>query len=346
MAPLEHHGIQPPSVFDPNRIRWSPRPLPETPVDWLDSLQTVAGNGCPERGDGVAIHTYAASASMRRAFASADGELLFIPEQGTLTLVTEFGTLTVPPGHIALIPRGVRIRVELTGPSRGWTVENHGAAFELPELGPLGANGLASPRDFIVPRAAAEDPCEVEIVSKHAGRLYTHRQQTPFDVLGWHGNLAPVAYDLARFNTIGTVSFDHPDPSIFTVLTSPSERPGTANADFVIFPDRWMVAEDTFRPPWFHRNIMSEYMGLIRGVYDAKEGGGFVPGGGSLHNRMTAHGPDAASHAKASAAELAPVKLSGTLAFMVETRLPYRLTQAGAQSPLRQSDYDLSWSGF
>ena len=65
-----------------------------------------------------------------------------------------------------------------------------------------------------------------------------------------------------------------------------------------------MVAEGTFRPPWFHRNVMSEYMGLIEGAYDAKEGG-FAPGGGSLHNQMNGHGPDqSASYAKAVAAPL------------------------------------------
>ncbi|QMW21779.1 homogentisate 1,2-dioxygenase [Sandaracinobacteroides saxicola] len=329
----------------PNRLRWDPLPLPTAPTDWLDGLVTWAGNGDPDSGQGVALHLYAANSSMNRAFFDADGELLLIPQAGTLNITTEFGPLTAPPGHIALIPRGVRFRIALDGPATGYVCENYGAPFTLPELGPLGSNGLASARDFIAPNAAAEPDAPTTLVQKFGGHLWqTRLPHTPFDVLGWHGNLCPHVYDLARFNAIGTVSFDHPDPSIFTVLTSPSDTPGTANADFVIFPPRWMVAEDTFRPPWFHRNVMSEYMGLIHGAYDAKEGGGFVPGGGSLHNRMSAHGPDAITHARASSADLKPVKLDNTLAFMVETRMPYRLTDQAARTP--QPDYDAVWSGF
>jgi homogentisate 1,2-dioxygenase len=285
---------------------------------------------------------------MERFFFDADGELLFIPEQGRLTLLTEMGRIDVAPGEVALVPRGVRFRAALPdGRARGYVAENHGALFRLPELGPIGSNGLANPRDFLSPTAAYEDEeGEVELVQKYLGRLWTTRlDHSPLDVVAWHGNLAPFKYDLARFNTIGTISFDHPDPSIFTVLTSPSETPGRANADFVIFPPRWMVAEDTFRPPWFHRNAMSECMGLIHGAYDAKAEG-FAPGGLSLHNLMSGHGPDHASWKAASEAELKPHRIEDTLAFMVESCWPFRPTRFAMAGGALQPDYDQAWGGF
>jgi len=282
-----------------------------------------------------------------RVFYNADGEMLIVPQMGVLTLVTEMGVLKAGPGHIAVIPRGVRFRVEVEGPSRGYVCENYGAAFRLPELGPIGANGLANPRDFEAPVAAFEDvDTPTEVVQKFQGVLWSATwAHSPLDVVAWHGNLTPYRYDLSRFNTINTVSYDHPDPSIFTVLTSPSDTPGTANCDFVIFPPRWMVAEDTFRPPWFHRNVMSEFMGLIHGAYDAKEGG-FVPGGASLHNCMSDHGPDVASHRKATEAVLAPHKIDGTMAFMFESRWVFRPTALALESAALQPDYDACWTGF
>lgn len=350
--PLAHGGLAAPpfadGVLTPNRLRWDPLPLPSHAVDWLDGLHTLAGNGSAEEGAGVSVHLYACNRSMTdRAFLSADGEMLFVPQAGALTLVTEFGVIRISPGNLALVPRGVKFRVDVDGPSRGYVLENHGALFRLPDLGPIGANGLANPRDFETPHAATEADAPTQLVMKLGGQLWeTALPHTPFDVVAWHGNLVPWSYDLARFNTMGTVSFDHPDPSIFTVVTSPSGQPGVANCDFVIFPTRWMVAEDTFRPPWFHRNIMSEYMGLISGEYDAKEGGGFVPGGGSLHNRMSAHGPDAASWDKATKAELKPQKFDAGLAFMFETVRPFRLTRWGHSTELLQSGYDAAWTGF
>jgi homogentisate 1,2-dioxygenase len=331
----------------PNRLRWDP--LAHAEGDWLEGLLTYGGNGDAGTGTGIGIHLYAAHRSMeRRVFQDSDGELLIVPQEGELHLITELGKLDVPPGHIAVIPRGLRFSVALGGPSRGYVCENHGAPFQLPDLGPIGANGLANPRDFETPVAWFEDrESEHEIVQKFQGRLWrTTLDHSPFDVVAWHGNSAPYRYDLARFNTMNTVSFDHPDPSIFTVLTSPSETPGTANCDFVIFPPRWMVAEDTFRPPWFHRNTMSEFMGLIRGTYDAKEGGGFDPGGASLHNQMNGHGPDAESYRRATAADLKPVKLEDTLAFMFESRWVIRPTRAAMELPGLQSDYDQSWHGY
>jgi len=343
-APVVSHA-----PLAPNRLRWGPAEI-IADADWLDSLTTmlVAGDG-PASQAGVAVHLYRCGKDMeRRAFVSADGELLILPEQGAITLLTEFGRIDVAPGHVAIIPRGVRFRVLLPeGTARGYVAENHGNPFRLPDLGPIGANGLANPRDFETPVAWFEDvEGPFELVQKFLGTLWTtDLGRSPLDVVAWHGNLAPCRYDLARFNTIGTVSFDHPDPSIFTVLTSPSDVAGTANVDFVIFPPRWMVAEDTFRPPWFHRNTMSEAMGLIHGAYDAKADG-FVPGALSLHNQMSGHGPDVASWRGASEADLKPHRLENTPAFMIESRWVFRATDTALASSALDPDYDAVWSGF
>ena len=334
----------------PTQLRWDALPLPSQPTDFIDGLVTYAGNGGPEAQGGVAIHLYAANADMQgRFFYDADGELLIVPQQGRLRLDTELGRLDVEPQHIALIPRGVRFRVALPdGMARGYVAENFGAFLRLPELGPIGANGLANPRDFITPHAAYEDvDGNFELVAKFQGRLWRAPiDHSPLDVVAWHGNLAPCHYDLRRFNTIGSISYDHPDPSIFTVLTSPSDTPGTSNLDFVIFPPRWLVAENTFRPPWFHRNIASEFMGLIHGVYDAKAEG-FAPGGASLHNCMSAHGPDAETFERACAADTTrPHKVADTMAFMFETRQVIHPTPWALQTPLLQRDYAQCWQGL
>lgn len=334
---------------DPNRMRWDPIPKPGRPVDFIDGMVTIVGNGGPAEGTGNAVHVYAANANMTdRAFCNADAEMLIVPENGALSVITELGVLSVAPLQIVLIPRGIRFRVDLIdATARGYICENFGAPFRLPDLGPIGSNGLANPRDFEAPVASVEErEGTYEIIHKFGGGLWMMTlDHSPFDVLAWHGNLAPFRYDLRRFNVINTVSFDHPDPSIFTVLTSPSDTPGTANCDFVIFPPRWMVAEDTFRPPWFHRNVMSEFMGLITGAYDAKAGG-FMPGGASLHNCMSAHGPDRASHDAAVAATLAPQRITDTMAFMFESRLPFRMTRFATETPLAQRNYDGCWSGL
>jgi homogentisate 1,2-dioxygenase len=330
----------------PNRLRWNPPADLPADADFVDGMVTMLANRDPADLEGVAVHLYRTSKSMtRRAFVDADGELLIIPQAGTLDIVTEFGRMEVAPRSIALVPRGVKFRVRVDGESRGYVAENHGLPLRLPELGPIGSNGLASARDFETPVAWFEDRDEpTEVIQKSLGSLWHMTlDHSPFDVVAWHGNYAPWRYDLDRFNTIGTISFDHPDPSIFTVLTSPSNVPGRANADFVIFPPRWMVAEDTFRPPWFHRNVMSEAMGLIHGAYDAKAEG-FAPGGLSLHNLMSGHGPDLESWRKASDAELSPTKIEGTMAFMVETCWPYRPTRWALDRA--QPDYDEAWAGF
>jgi homogentisate 1,2-dioxygenase len=346
------HGLLRSGPFDevetaPNRLRWNPLAVPKKPTDFLDGLATLAGSGSPAGQAGVAVHIYRANRSMKkRCFWNADGEMMFVPQQGALLLFTELGKLQVAPGEIAVVPRGMKFRVDLGGPSRGYLGENYGAPFRLPELGPIGSQGLAQPRDFQAPVAAFEDAGECEVIAKFMGGLWASEfAHSPLDVVAWHGRYAPYKYDLARFMAINTVSFDHADPSIFTVLTSPSGQPGVANCDFVIFPPRWQVAEDTFRPPWFHRNVMSELMGLVHGVYDAKAEG-FLPGGVSIHNCMSAHGPDAATFEKASSAELKPHKIEDTLAFMWESRHVFRPTRFAMSAPELQKDYDRVWRGF
>ncbi|MEP6882856.1 MAG: homogentisate 1,2-dioxygenase [Dokdonella sp.] len=334
----------------PNQLRWDPLPIPTAPTDFIDGLQTMAGNGGAAGQSGIGIHLYAANRSMQgRYFYDADGELLIVPQQGRLLLATELGVIEIEPQQIAVIPRGIRFRVDLPdGESRGYVAENFGSAFRLPDLGPIGSNGLANPRDFETPLASYEDiEGDFELIAKFQGGMWRASMgHSPLDVVAWHGNHVPYRYDLRSFNTIGSISFDHPDPSIFTVLTSASDTPGTANIDFAIFPPRWLCAENTFRPPWFHRNIASEYMGLIHGAYDAKAGG-FVPGGSSLHNCMSGHGPDAASFEKASRSDTSqPDHIVDTMAFMFETRAVIHPTRQALESAQLQRDYFECWQGL
>jgi homogentisate 1,2-dioxygenase len=333
----------------PNQLRWDPIAIPQEPTDFVDGLITIAGNGDASMQSGVAIHVYVANKSMvDRAFYNADGELLIVPQLGNLLIHTEFGEIDLKPGEICVIQRGIKFRVELLEKqARGYICENYGGMFRLPDLGPIGANGLANARDFQTPHAAFEDrDVDFRVAAKFLGRLWEAQyDHSPLNVVAWHGNYAPYKYDLAHFNCVNSVTFDHPDPSIYTVLTAPSEIPGTANCDFVIFPPRWMVAEHTFRPPWFHRNFMNEFMGLIFGEYDAKAEG-FVPGGASLHNCMSGHGPDAETYAKASTADLKPQKLTDTLAFMFETRFVCRPTKYAMDTAELQHDYFECWQGL
>jgi len=334
----------------PNQLRWSPLPMPTTPTDFIDGWVTMAGNGSAEAMTGCAVHLYAANQSMDgRYFYNADAELLIVPQLGRLRIATELGVLDVEPQEIAVIPRGVRFQVTLPdGEARGYLCENFGALLQLPDMGPIGSNGLANPRDFLTPVARYEDvEGDFELVTKFGGRLWRAPiGHSPLDVVAWHGNYAPYKYDLRHFNAIGSISYDHPDPSIFLVLQAPSDTPGVDTLDFVIFPPRWLVAEDTFRPPWFHRNVASEFMGLIHGAYDAKADG-FVPGGSSVHNCMSGHGPDAATFDKASSADTRqPHKVGDTMAFMFETRNVLVPTEQALASPQLQGDYQRCWAGI
>ncbi|MFJ5536264.1 MULTISPECIES: homogentisate 1,2-dioxygenase [Halomonadaceae] len=351
--PLENNNVHTAPLdkpaADPNQMRWDPVSLPNEPTDFIDGLFTIAVNGDAGTQAGVGVHVYTFNKDMtERFFYNADGELLFVPQMGAIRLRTEFGDIEIDNGEIAVIPRGVKFQVRKAQgveAARGYICENYGSPLELPGLGPIGANGLANPRDFQSPVAAYEDlEGDYRLVAKFSGRFWESKlDHSPLDVVAWHGNCAPYKYNLANFNTINTVSFDHPDPSIFTVLTSPSDTLGMANIDFVIFPPRWMVAENTFRPPWFHRNLMSEFMGLIHGEYDAKAEG-FTPGGASLHNSMSPHGPDAETFEKASNAELKPHFIGDTLAFMFESRYFFHPTPAALNADFRQRDYVDVWS--
>ncbi len=333
----------------PNQLRWNALPMPTESKDFIEGIQSIAGNGDVFSQVGIAVHIYACNKDMTdRFFYNSDGEMLIVAEKNRVRFLTELGIIEIGSGEIAVLPRGLKFRVELPdGEARGYICENYGSQFRIPDLGPIGANGLANPRDFETPVAWFEDrEGEFEIVTKFGGNLWSCEiGHSPLDVVGWHGNYAPYKYDLRRFNTIGSISFDHPDPSIFTVLTSPSAETGVANCDFVIFPDRWLVMEDTFRPPWYHRNTMSEYMGLVYGQYDAKEEG-FVQGGGSLHNQMSAHGPDLDGFEKATNAELKPQKLSDTLAFMFESRYIIRPTKFAMETDALQANYYECWQGL
>jgi len=323
-------------------MRWSPLAMPTAPTSFVEGLRTITTAGDAGTQAGMGAHVYLVTRSMEHEyFYDADGELLFVPQSGGLRICTEFGLIEIEPGEIAVIPRGVKIRVELRdGPARGYLCENYGGAFTLPDRGPIGANCLANPRDFLTPVAAFEDTDrESRLFVKWGGVMWaTALDHSQLDVVAWHGNYAPYKYDLRRYSPVGPVLFDHADPSIFTVLTSPSETPGTANVDLVIFPDRWAVAENTFRPPWYHMNVMSEFMGLVYGQYEAKPQG-FVPGGISLHNTMLPHGPDVDAFEKASSVELKPHRLEGTMAFMFETRFMQRVTAYAAQAEERQQEY-------
>jgi homogentisate 1,2-dioxygenase len=324
-------------------MRWDPIPIPAEPLTFVEGIRTLTTAGDAGSAAGMGAHVYLVTHSMKdEYFYNADGELLMVPQQGDLRLWTEFGIIDIEPGEIAVIPRGVKMRVELRGgPARGYICENYGGALTLPERGPIGANCLANPRDFHAPVAAYEDRDDPsKMFVKWSGNLWVADiDHSPLDVVAWHGNYAPYKYDLRRYSPVGPVLYDHADPSIFTVLTSPSETPGTANIDFVLFSDRWLVAENTFRPPWYHMNVMSEFMGLVYGQYDAKTGGGFVPGGASLHNTMLPHGPDVDAFERASNVELKPHRLEGTMAFMFETRFPQRVTKFAVEGGAFQKDY-------
>jgi homogentisate 1,2-dioxygenase len=337
------------STLPIGQMRWGPIPMPDESLTFVHGLRTMTTAGDAETRTGMAAHVLLVTASMRSEyFCNADGELLIVAQTGKLRLCTEFGVIEIEPGEICVIQRGMIFRVELVeGPARAYVCENYGGAFTLPDRGPIGANCLANARDFLTPIAAYADVEEAStLFMKWGGELYASEiEQSPLDVVAWHGNYAPYKYDLRRFSPVGALLFDHPDPSIFTVLTAPSETPGTANVDFLIFPERWAVAEDTFRPPWYHRNLMSEFMGLVYGVYDAKPEG-FVPGGTSLHNCMLAHGPDEQAFEAASRGELKPVRLANTMAFMFETKYPQRLTGYAAEAKERQDDYVDCWQGL
>ncbi|EKC98769.1 hypothetical protein A1Q2_07001 [Trichosporon asahii var. asahii CBS 8904] len=350
------HAHSPDIEPTPQQLRWDPLTFPGAEgVDFVDGITTLGGAGDTQMKDGLGIHFYAFGRNMgKKSFYNSDGDFLFVPVQGELLITTEFGKLHVPPLHIAVVQRGLKFTVDqvnTTGVARGFICEIYKGHFELPELGPIGSNGLANAKDFETPCAQYDDSAEEEdwtIVNKFLGKFFKYEQKhSPYDVVAFSGTYVPYRYDLKKFNAMGTVTYDHPDPSIYTVLTCPSDTPGTAVADFVVFAPRWLVAENTFRPPWFHRNVMSEFMGNICGEYDAKAEG-FLPGGASLHNMNTAHGPDTETFKKASIAELKPHKVGeGSMAFMFESAYQVATTKwAIVESGKLQQDYWKAWQGL
>lgn len=338
-----------PDVISLGQYRWDPVPYSSQALNWLTGMRTMTTAGDVATQTGMAAHIYLVTESMKDAyFYSADSELLIVPQEGCLRFRTELGIIDMAPQEIALIPRGLVYAVEvIEGPARGFVCENYGQKFELPGRGPIGANCMANRRDFKTPVAAFEDhEAASTLTIKWCGQFHVcELNHSPLDVVAWHGNYAPVKYDLKNYCPVGAILFDHPDPSIFTVLTAPSGVPGTANIDFVLFRERWMVMEDTFRPPWYHKNVMSELMGNICGQYDAKPHG-FVPGGVSLHNMMLPHGPDREAFEKASNTELKPEKLDNTMSFMFETRFPQHLTTFAAKEAPLQDDYIDCWTSL
>lgn len=344
---------------DPNQKRWSPYEsyrleVPGSPVDFVDGLHTLAyteSEGCSNSA--IAIHIYLANTNMiNKCFMNSDGDFLIVPQEGTLYITTEFGPMVVEPNEIVVIQQGMKFSVSsLNGEKlRGYILEVKGNHFELPYLGPIGANCLANPRDFQVPKAKIDTNLDVKhaIILKFQNELFLAEQShSPYDVAAWFGNYTPYKYSLDKFVTVNSVSVDHPDPSIFTVLTCPSiGKPGTALADFVIFPPRWECASNTFRPPYYHRNCMTEFMGLIKGQYQAKSGK-FAPGGGSLHQAMIPHGPDVECFKMASTQDTSVPKrvADGTMAFMFETCLTVKLTKWALTQNVDQ-DYHKCWDGL
>lgn len=340
------------SSANPTQLRWKPVSIPEEPTDFIDGLQTICGAGSSYLRHGYAVHMYTANKSMDNcAFCNADGDFLFVPQEGRLSITTECGKLLISPGEVAVVPQGFRFAISLPdGPSRGYVAEIFGTHYQLPDLGPIGANGLAAPRDFLTPTAWFEQSPRPNyiIVQKYGGELFTAKQDfSPFNVVAWHGNYVPYKYDLSKFCPFNTVLVDHGDPSINTVLTAPTDKPGVALLDFVIFPPRWLVAEHTFRPPYYHRNCMSEFMGLIYGGYEAKAEG-FLPGGASLHSCMTPHGPDTKTYEEtiARGENAEPYKITNTMAFMFESYLIPRVCRWALESPFLDHDYYQCWIGL
>jgi homogentisate 1,2-dioxygenase len=332
----------------PNRHRWERWPIPSAPIDFVAGLTPIAISGRAEDLEGVTIYSFAINRSMfRRVFTSVDGELLIIPQTGKLHILTELGALQVDPGEIILIPRGIRFSVRVESDSAsGYVCENFGASFRLPELGLIGANGLANARDFLAPTAQYEnDANPVECVMKFGGALWTCQlRRSPFDVVAWHGNLVPYKYSLWNFNALNSVTYDHSDPSIFTVLTSPSAIPGVANSDFAALPPRWSVSEGTFRPPWFHRNVMSEFVISLFGPPEAR-GSHYQVQSAHLHNCMGAHGPDPEVFSRASSVDLKPTR-EESLGVMFESRLSFRVTDQAMNAANHVSNYSDNWAGM
>lgn len=352
LLPVSFPNFQtPPLAVDPQpgAMRWSTLNDKIAGKDFLDGLLTHCGNGSPRTQNGMAVHIYNASEPMTgRAFVNSDGEMLIIPQTGKLVITTELGIMDIQPGELALIPKGMKMKVDpVSGPAYGFMCENYGLPFVLPDLGLIGSHGLANAIDFETPVAAFEDNEEpTELIQKFCGSFWeTKLEYSVFDVVAWRGNWAPCKYDMMKFNTMGSISYDHPDPSIFCALTSSSDAVAGGNVDFMILPPRWIVAEHSFRPPGFHRNSVSEFLALVKGAHESRSSN-FPPGSISLHNCWTPHGPDTETLEQARTAELQPQRVDDALVFMLETRFPLEMSSAAFESDKRQRDCTNGWAGF
>ncbi|GJE85537.1 homogentisate 1,2-dioxygenase [Phanerochaete sordida] len=330
----------PKQSVSPERVAWRPDSVPANErVTFVHGIKSMAGNGSPLLREGVVLHTYACNASMeRQAFVNSDGDFLLVPVAGRLDIQTELGRMMVFPGEVAVVQRGLKWKVSVPdGKAMGYIQEIFGMHYELPELGPLGASGLANPRDFEHPVAHFDvDQSDWEVLYKLGGQLWSCAQDhTPFDVVAWHGNYVPYKYDLDAFISCGSLSRDHMDPSVWTVLTARSKTPGVALADVIFAGERWDVAEKTFRPPYFHRNTATEIIGLISGDFGFERD--FAPGALSLETGFGAHGMESDAYDAASDMELKPTKiLQGTRMVLFETSMLMCLTEHALKTSRRK----------
>ncbi|KAK0434287.1 homogentisate 1,2-dioxygenase [Armillaria borealis] len=313
--------------ISPTQLNWAPPPFPSSKdeVDFIAGLKTIGGNGEPTAREGLALHIYLANADMKnKAFCDSDGDMLVVPQQGRLDVQTEFGRMMVRPGELMVIQKGMKFKVSLPdGPSRGYVQEIFGSHFELPDLGPIGGHGMANPRDFEVPLASFEID-ETSWEGKIGGQLFSAAQDhIPFDVVAWQGNYVPYKYAMEKFIFVGSVSKDHLDPSVFTVLTAKSKATGIPLVEILTVSERWNVASDTFRPPYYHRNNATEILCFISG----ERGGRYVPGGIVLQTVFCPHGPPPEVHKAAIVAELKPERISkGSMAIAIETPMILSMT--------------------
>ncbi|GAD98612.1 homogentisate 1,2-dioxygenase, putative [Paecilomyces variotii No. 5] len=326
--------------FVPFNNEWGPLeiPLESKPTNFWQGIKTILGHGDPTLKEGVAVHQYAANLSMdKEAFVNHDGDYLFVPQQGRLDIQTELGRMMVLPGELFVIPAGLRFKVSLPdGPSRGYIQEIFGSHFELPDLGPIGSNGLALPQDFEIPVASYDlDTSSWEIITKLAGKLYHYEQaHTPFDVVGWHGNYVPYKYEIEKLLALSS-SKDQLDPSAYTILTAKSKIPGVSITDFCAFTPKWVNSLNSWRPPYYHRTMGAEVMGMVRGEYggSAKT---LEPGALTCDNAYVPHGETYDAWKKHAFVDLEPTLLGAGVLSITK----FALERHNQIKPMREELWD------
>lgn len=325
----------------------------EGPQDFVAGLTTLGGAGNPALRRGFALHGYRATADMEdHAFTNADGDLLVLPQQGRLIALTEFGALEVEPGEVLLLPRGLRVSILVPdGEAQGYAAEIFAGHFQLPERGPIGANGLVDERHFRGPTPYYEDRLApgFRMTHKFGGALSEATQDhSPFDVVGWHGAYLPLAYRFSAFSPVSNTAFDHTDPSAFTVLSAALDEEGANALDLVVFPARWDPTEHTFKPPYFHRNVTTEINGIIE---DPSLNAPFTTGMVFVTPSMTPHGVRAGAVerflAKSDEAADRPTKSSSkSLWFQFETALHFHRTEWAKRTDLAKEDWPDVWGEY